>query len=253
MTPEVRRDDLLYYDSVTDAVNGPAMTWSMAAIGFVELRDAASAASNFNRSFANAQPPFDVWTETPTGGTPNFVTGAGGFLQALVYGYPYLRLGDTAVTINASMLIEGSTSLRLRGLSYLGNRLLYSYNATHLTLSLQPASTSPAVTRGVYERTREYADVCAAAGNEHGCAAVRDALRDLAAKPRPARLGGALAAPGTLADRSQAGKVMIHVRGRLTQVAATPLVVVDESGARYPLTNTTQLVLPLQLVSLEAA
>ena len=77
----------------------------MFAVGYIELgpQFAAQAASNFNRSFANAQvtwrglaccsmlfvalllypvqPPFDVWTETPTGGTPNFLTGAGGFLQ----------------------------------------------------------------------------------------------------------------------------------------------------------------------------
>jgi hypothetical protein len=50
---------------------------AMQAIGYVELGDFDLAASNFNRSFANQQPPFMVWTETPSGGTPNFITGAG--------------------------------------------------------------------------------------------------------------------------------------------------------------------------------
>lgn len=70
------------------------------------------------------QPPFDVWTETPTGGTPNFLTGAGGFLQvwereeavplypchaciALLQtafsGYTGLRTNDTALTLGATL------------------------------------------------------------------------------------------------------------------------------------------------------
>jgi hypothetical protein len=43
------------------------MTWGIHAVGFLELGDPVSAAPNFNRSFANQQPPFLVWTETPTG------------------------------------------------------------------------------------------------------------------------------------------------------------------------------------------
>ena len=81
-TPEVRANDLLYYSKVTDN-GGPAMTWGMFAVSYLELGPSYIdlARSNFNRSFANAQPPFLVWTETPSGGTPNFLTGAGGFLQ----------------------------------------------------------------------------------------------------------------------------------------------------------------------------
>jgi hypothetical protein len=55
------------------------MTWAMHSVGFVELGDLANGATNFNRSYANQQQPFLVWTETPTGGTPNFLTGAGAF------------------------------------------------------------------------------------------------------------------------------------------------------------------------------
>ena len=39
------------------------------------------AAPHFRQGYANVQPPFNVWTETPGGGTVNFITGAGGFLQ----------------------------------------------------------------------------------------------------------------------------------------------------------------------------
>ncbi|MGH7427915.1 MAG: glycoside hydrolase family 65 protein, partial [Candidatus Methylomirabilaceae bacterium] len=40
------------------------------------------------------RPPFHVLAETPQNDAVNFVTGAGGFLQQVVYGYTGLRLGD---------------------------------------------------------------------------------------------------------------------------------------------------------------
>jgi hypothetical protein len=63
------------------------MTWAMHAVGYLELNkgtkldNEGSVASLFNQSFANVQQPWAVWTETPTGGATNFITGAGGFLQ----------------------------------------------------------------------------------------------------------------------------------------------------------------------------
>ena len=96
------------------------MTWGMQAIGYIELGEFALANSNFNRSFANIQQPFGVWSETPTGGTPNFITvscqfvflsssdpstlfggqGAGGFLQGIIFGWSGGRLNDTAFTLS---------------------------------------------------------------------------------------------------------------------------------------------------------
>ena len=71
MSKAVRKADLDYYAPRTDP-NGPAMTWGMHAVGYLELHDDDGEDdgdggdvinSNFNRSFANAQPPFYVWTE----------------------------------------------------------------------------------------------------------------------------------------------------------------------------------------------
>jgi len=39
--------------------------------------------------------PFNVWTETPHGGTVNFITGAGGFLQSTVFGTSGLRIASS--------------------------------------------------------------------------------------------------------------------------------------------------------------
>mmetsp|Transcript_17310 Transcript_17310/g.51772 ORF Transcript_17310/g.51772 Transcript_17310/m.51772 type:complete len:280 (+) Transcript_17310:63-902(+) len=118
MDAEVRRSDLGFYAGVTD-VDGPAMTWAIHAIGYLENGDVAVAAPLFNRSFANVQPPFGVWTETPTGGATNFITGAGGFLQAVLNGYGGLRIFDRSIRLRP-YLIEGTTAVRLRGLRYRG-------------------------------------------------------------------------------------------------------------------------------------
>ena len=55
-TPSTLANDLAAYGNCTDA-GGPAMTWGMFAVGYIQLGPAYAllAASNFNRSFANAQ------------------------------------------------------------------------------------------------------------------------------------------------------------------------------------------------------
>ena len=55
-TPQTKAADLAAYAAVTDA-GGPAMTWGVFAVGYIELGKGfeSKAASNFNRSFANAQ------------------------------------------------------------------------------------------------------------------------------------------------------------------------------------------------------
>jgi trehalose/maltose hydrolase-like predicted phosphorylase len=39
--------------------------------------------------------------ETPTGGAVNFITGAGGFLQAVLFGFSGMRLKDEGLMLNA--------------------------------------------------------------------------------------------------------------------------------------------------------
>ncbi|UJR32210.1 hypothetical protein I4U23_019675 [Adineta vaga] len=93
MSKEVRRNDLLAYEHLTRD-DGPAMTWSMHSIGFLELGDFEKAQQLFRRSYETyVRPPFNVWTEARSGvGAVNFITGAGGFLQAVLFGYGGIRL-----------------------------------------------------------------------------------------------------------------------------------------------------------------
>ncbi|CAF0878103.1 unnamed protein product [Rotaria sordida] len=60
MSAEVRQNDLLAYERLTRA-SGPAMTWSMHAIGFLELGNFEKAEELFRRSYQTyVRPPFNV-------------------------------------------------------------------------------------------------------------------------------------------------------------------------------------------------
>jgi hypothetical protein len=64
------------------------MTWSMHVIGWLELGENAKATALWNQSWEYAQYPFYVWSEKHKGqGASNFVTGAGGLLQSILFGY----------------------------------------------------------------------------------------------------------------------------------------------------------------------
>ncbi|XP_032795803.2 protein-glucosylgalactosylhydroxylysine glucosidase [Daphnia magna] len=118
--PVVRQNDLDIYENVT-RVDGPAMTWSMHAIGHLESGDEARGAAMLNRSF---QPyliePFKVWNEAQNHkGAFNFITGMGGFLQSILFGYAGLRLTVEKLTANP-ILPPGITNFTLQGMDYLG-------------------------------------------------------------------------------------------------------------------------------------
>ena len=136
----VRLADLHAYEGVTDLVNGPAMTWAMHAIGHLDADQPAKAAALFNRSFAErVHPPFAAWSELPLsvrgGGAVPFLTGSGGFLQAVLYGYAGVRLRERCMLVRPQ-LIEGAASMAIRGVHYQGHALDMVYNAHTLTVAL---------------------------------------------------------------------------------------------------------------------
>jgi len=60
MPDDVRRNDLEWYETVTHP-DGPAMTWSIHAIGWLDLGDFARADAMFLRSYeAYTREPFNV-------------------------------------------------------------------------------------------------------------------------------------------------------------------------------------------------
>ncbi|XP_072826787.1 protein-glucosylgalactosylhydroxylysine glucosidase isoform X2 [Vicugna pacos] len=59
LSPQVRKKNLEFYEPVTSP-QGPAMTWSMFAVGWLELKDARRAWDLLEKSFPNISEPFKV-------------------------------------------------------------------------------------------------------------------------------------------------------------------------------------------------
>jgi len=102
MSADVRKNDVVYYANRTD-FNGPAMTWAMHTISWLEISDnnLQEALDSFSKSRFNMKQPYYVWTENPSGGTVNFITGAGAFLQSTWAGFGGIRLSNQKLTINS--------------------------------------------------------------------------------------------------------------------------------------------------------
>ncbi|XP_061173410.1 protein-glucosylgalactosylhydroxylysine glucosidase-like [Saccostrea echinata] len=135
MPGDVRRNDLLIYENVTPA--GPAMTWGMFAIGYLELNDTTEAARLFRKQEENVAAPFNVWTENADGtGAVNFITGMGGFLQSLLFGYGGIRLHPDRIDFHGR-LPPSTTSFKITGLDYLGGSIDLSFtnDKTNVTLT----------------------------------------------------------------------------------------------------------------------
>ncbi|EGD75513.1 hypothetical protein PTSG_06584 [Salpingoeca rosetta] len=130
MTAKVRKNDLNFYAIVTDP-RGPAMTWSMFAIGFMDIDMLGVADPFFLRSYAeNINGNYLVWSEVAGGGgAQNFITGAGGFMQCVWAGYGGLRITDNGLLINNPRPPPNSTSIDIDGFSYLGHVLSLSVHS----------------------------------------------------------------------------------------------------------------------------
>ncbi len=97
--------DLDYYESRIDPKNGPAMSFSVFAIQYARLGMADRAYAMFRRAYEpNLRPPFRVFAESPTSNNPYFVTGAGGMLQAVLFGFGGLEITPDGIEQRASVL-----------------------------------------------------------------------------------------------------------------------------------------------------
>jgi trehalose/maltose hydrolase-like predicted phosphorylase len=137
LTPESRFADLNFYKSVTDP-GSAAMTWGTFSIGLLELqgKDTSESFDLFNKSYKlYVKQPFFVWTETPTFGAVNFITGAGAFLQAYVNGYGGLRIEKDKLEFNP-ISAKGIDYTKLRGLKFRKNVFNVEYDEHIVTISL---------------------------------------------------------------------------------------------------------------------
>nr|XP_026237697.1 protein-glucosylgalactosylhydroxylysine glucosidase isoform X3 [Urocitellus parryii] len=135
LSPDVRRKNLEMYEAVTSP-QGPAMTWSMFAVGWMELKDPLRARRLLDRSFANVTEPFKVWTENADGsGAVNFLTGMGGFLQAVLFGSTGLRVTKAGMTFDP-LCPAGLSGVCVSGISYQGNKLNFVISEDSVTVEV---------------------------------------------------------------------------------------------------------------------
>jgi hypothetical protein len=147
--PTVLANDLAFYEHVTDP-NGPAMTWAMFAINWFDAGDYEKSANMFPRGYGNVRPPFNVWTEYPrsfqTTGAVNFITGAGGFLQSVIFGASGLRIGPDHLAFDPpppSATGTSATRFVVHSFHYLGARLREEVTEGHIRFELLEQSPKP--------------------------------------------------------------------------------------------------------------
>lgn len=92
----------------------------------MDLRNYTEAEKLFTRSYSDyIRGPFKTWYEVTHGkfGAQNFMTGAGGFLQAIINGYAGIRLHFNHINITNFALPPKTTKLTIKGFSFMNNRI----------------------------------------------------------------------------------------------------------------------------------
>eukprot|EP00729_Bicosta_minor_P024818 gene24818-10961_t len=155
MPTAVLANDLQYYTDVTSQ-GGPAMTWAIFAIDWMQaaLQPGTSHYGNFSQAvhffkkgYANVKLPFNVWTETPSGGAVNFLTGAGGFLQSALFGSSGMRLTKNGLTFDPpppSASGGMATMMGIRAINYHGNQISRQVRENTVTTLLVKAGSGSA-------------------------------------------------------------------------------------------------------------
>uniref|UniRef100_H2ZEB2 Protein-glucosylgalactosylhydroxylysine glucosidase n=1 Tax=Ciona savignyi TaxID=51511 RepID=H2ZEB2_CIOSA len=134
----VRRNDLSTYAYCTSA-HGPAMTWGMFSINLLDVDEYKEAGVMYRRQLKNIHAPFDIWSENADGsGAVNFLTGIGGYLQSILYGYLGLRYFNNSVSFNPTLIpgfvSDTSHGIIIQGFKYISLSLDVSYNTTSINI-----------------------------------------------------------------------------------------------------------------------
>jgi trehalose/maltose hydrolase-like predicted phosphorylase len=122
--------DLQYYDSKIDK-NGPAMTYGIFCIQYARLGDAKKAEEMFRRCYRpNMRPPYGVFAETASSHNPYFATGAGGMLQAVIYGFGGLDITDNGIVQHRTVLPPSWKKLIIKGVGTDGKTYIVNNTQT---------------------------------------------------------------------------------------------------------------------------
>ena len=111
------RRDINYYEDKIDKENGPAMGNSILSILYSRLGEEEKAYEMFHKSYEpNKRPPFGVLSESASSNNPYFATGAGGMLQAVIFGFAGLEITDEGIIQRKPNLPRQWKSLTIKGM-----------------------------------------------------------------------------------------------------------------------------------------
>ncbi len=109
------RKNIEYYNPRTSPT-GPAMGAAISSILYNKLGDSEKAEEIFEYSYKrNEVPPFGVISETAGGTNPYFATGAGGMLQAVLFGFGGLTIDEDGVQQVESTIPKSWKKLTMTG------------------------------------------------------------------------------------------------------------------------------------------
>ncbi|XP_058826517.1 protein-glucosylgalactosylhydroxylysine glucosidase-like [Topomyia yanbarensis] len=166
MNDETKRHNLEIYQAAV-VPNGPAVTWPIHTIGWLELGELNLAAETFRKSYNEyLRPPFNVWNMMPMdfAGGSNFVTGAGGFLQAVLNGYGGIRLSIDSFTINKPRLPPGTTRFFVPEITYMTRKFSLEVLPDKFAVVFKAVSTSPNLSLFIDEVEYTLCDTCVVYG-----------------------------------------------------------------------------------------
>ena len=107
---------LEYYSVRIPDEGTPAMTYSIFTILYSRLNDSVKAYKNFKESFEqNMKEPFDAFAETKGGTNPYFMTGAGGVIQSLVFGFGGYDITEEGLVKIDTAIPKEWTSVTIKG------------------------------------------------------------------------------------------------------------------------------------------
>ncbi|HYW34733.1 MAG TPA: hypothetical protein VE868_04930 [Balneolaceae bacterium] len=112
--PSRIKRDLQYYEPKVG--HGPAMSYSVFSLLWSHLGNASKAYQLFLRSYKpNEVPPFGALAETAGGTNPYFATGAGGMLQAVLFGFGGLKITSRGIRQTHSVIPKQWKSVKIVG------------------------------------------------------------------------------------------------------------------------------------------
>ena len=111
---QIRKDLEYYYPRM--APDGPAMGTAIISVLYSKLNEPEKAYQALIQSYQpNELPPFKVIAETAGGSNPYFATGAGGTLQAVLFGFGGLTINQEGITQHKSILPYNWNKLIITG------------------------------------------------------------------------------------------------------------------------------------------